>query len=134
MLEGFQTRLLERRFVAALMQRQQLALGVARHIEYRMRQKVQSQRALCQYQTDGVHQEGHVVVDHLDDGMRRGITVVAQRGVEYPHQRPAAPLLRELAVQQRHDGEFRCRPTGEVFGFDVGVIRRKIDPRARAAQ
>ncbi len=63
---------------------------VARHCKNRMRQEMQREGALRQREVDRIDQKGHVVVHHLDDGVRRGEAMLAQGGIEHPHQRGSA--------------------------------------------
>jgi len=93
-LEGLQALLrIFRR--AAPLESAQLAGAVAGGGKYRMREEMQCERPLGQGQADGIHQERHVIVDHIDNRMRRHKSMFPQRGVEYAHQRGPAPLRRK---------------------------------------
>ena len=81
---------------AALLDGAQDPGAVARNREDRMRQKMQRERALRQREADRIDQKRHVVVDHLDDGVRRGVAVLGQRRIEDAHQGAAAAPPREL--------------------------------------
>src|ERR1700722_10056053 len=73
----------------------------------RVCQEMQCERTLRERQADRVHEEGHVIVHHLDDGVRRGKSVLAHGGVEYPYQGGPAPLAREHQVRQCAAGQLR---------------------------
>ncbi len=117
--------------IAAFAQGEQSPRGVADHRKDRMRQKMQSERALRQCETDRIHEEGHVIVHHLDDGVRRGEAVLANGGVEYPHQGGPAPAMREHQVRQGRAGQLLRIARGEIFGIHIGVV---VVQKARPVQ
>ena len=87
-----------------------------------LREEMQRQRAPGQREADGIHKERHVVVHDIDNGVRRNETMLAQCGVEHPHQRGPAPLLREHEVRQRSAGKILRLVIGEILGVHIGKV------------
>ena len=109
--------------LAALAQGEQLAAAVARHRKDGVRQKMQGEGALGQREVDGIHEKGHVVVHHLDDGVRRGVAMLAQGGIEHPDQRGAPPPPCELQMRERDAGELGRIARREIPRVDIRVVR-----------
>jgi len=95
---------------------------------------MQRERALRQREADGVDEKGHVVIDHLDDGMRRAVAVVPRRGVEHPHQGAAAAPMRHSKMGEGDDRQFARIPSGQIDGLDVAVVCAQVLPQMRPPQ
>ena len=73
---------------------------------------------------DRVDEEGHVVDDRLDDGVRRLPPVLLDVGRVDVHFRLAGlPHAREVPVRDRRTVEVEIAPVAQVVGSDVGVVR-----------
>ncbi len=72
-----------------------------------------------------VHQERHVVIDDLDDGVRaRPAVLLGARVVHAQLRHAGSEHARERQV--RHGGAVKIlgRPVGEILGIDVVVVLR----------
>ena len=92
---------------------------------------------------DRIDEEGHVVDDRLDDGVRRLPAVLLDIGRVDVHLRLAGlPDAREVPVRDGCPVEVEVAPVVQVVGSDVGVVRahepldvpdlRRVDPLADA--
>ena len=73
---------------------------------------------------DRVDEEGHVVDDGLDDGVRRLPAVLLDvRRVDVHLQLAGLPDAREVPVRERRSVEVEVAPVAQVVGSDVGVVR-----------
>ncbi len=85
------------RFALALAHCGELAGLVARDAQHRMAQHVHADAQVGQGHADRIHQERHIVVDDLQQGMRRLVAVALQGRVEHPHvDRAGLARAREL--------------------------------------
>ena len=101
-----------------------LALAVALDAQHRVHQEVQRQPLAVHLHRHRVDQEGHVVVDDLDHGMRaRPAVLLAHRVV---HADPYLARRKGLAERQMGGGrplQVRGRARGKLLGIDLGVIQ-----------
>jgi hypothetical protein len=103
--------------------RLQHALGVALHREDGMHHQVQRQALAGELQRHGIHQEGHVVVDDLHDGVAGAPAVGARGRAEHPHLRDARlPLRCELPVRQQGAEQVLGRALVEVLHVDLAEV------------
>src|SRR5579862_5158612 len=82
-------------------ERQERAGVVARHREHRMDRQADLAAALVDRRGHRIDEERHVVVDDLDDRVRRGPAVGRARGVVDPQQRAARPAAGGKAPQRQ---------------------------------
>ncbi len=78
------------------------AVCVTAHRQHRMDREVDQQPQAVQRHADRIHQERHVVGDHLDDGMRRLPAVLLDLRIVHPHLGvPRSAMLAEAQVRER---------------------------------
>jgi hypothetical protein len=99
-----------------------------------MRQKVQRERSLREHQPDGVDEKGHVVVDQLNDGVRRRVAILALRRIEHAHHGAAAAPARQAQMRDGNDGKLPWLASAEVAGFDLLEVGAHVGPQSRPAQ
>jgi hypothetical protein len=123
-LEGLETPVLTGRG-APLLDAAQRTRRVPRDGKDRVREEMHGQRARRQGEADRIDQERHVVVHHLDDGMRRCVAVLAQGRIEDPHQCATAAFGGELQMRQGRGREISGGARRHVVRINVGVIGRQ---------
>ena len=127
MLERFEAQRRVARGAAARLQVTQRAGTVARHGKNRMREEMYREAAPLQCEADRIDQERHVVIDHLDDGMRREIAMLLHGGIDDAHRGvPAPATLREIQVRDRRGGKFLRIAGGEIGAVHVTIIGRQV--------
>ena len=73
---------------------------------------------------DRVDEEGHVVDDRLDDGVRRLPAVLLDvRRVDVHLQLARLPDARKVPVRDRSAEEIDVAPVAQIVGCDMGVVR-----------
>ena len=102
---------------------QQPAGDVAPDDDLRMDQEVDPALLPGEFGGHGVHQEGHVVGDDLDDGVATRPAVLVDGGGEDPDvRRTLRPLRRQLPVGQGRAREVERLALGEVVDRHVPVV------------
>ena len=97
--------------------------AVARHLDDGVGDEVQRQPLAQQLHLHGVDQERHVVVDDLDDRVRRLPAVLIHRGVEHAHLGlPRFPGSRELPQRANCTVQVEHVPLAQVLGVDAGEV------------
>ena len=95
----------------------------AQHRDDRMDDEVQREAVAIDFHRHRVDEERHVVVDDLDDGVRRLPAVLLDRRIEHAHAGVARLALpREAPVRKRGTVEIGGRPLGEVLRIDLPEI------------
>ena len=106
-----------------------------------MHDQMQSQPVAIDFHRHRVDQEGHVVVDDLDDRVRRLPAVFLDAGIEHANSSASGlTLAREVPMRQRGTVQIGRRALGQLFrihlpevtldeGFDDGAfVRRNSGP------
>ena len=89
----------------------------------RMDDEVQRQAVPVDFHRHRIDEERHVVVDDLDDRMRRLPAVLLDRRVEDTHARLARiALAGEIPVRQRRAVEIGRSPRGKILGVDLTEV------------
>ncbi len=103
-----------------LVQRLQTALRVALHHQHRVHDQMQRQALAVDLHGGAVHQEGHVVVDHLDHGVARGPAMLGQRRADDAQPGGARLALgAELPGRQQRTEQVLGRARGQVVDIQV---------------
>ena len=98
----------------------ELSLAVAAHGDDRMDDKVDAEAVASELHAHGVHEEGHVVSDDVDDGVRRVVAILIERRVVHAHERIARlAFLAEPEMRARSALEVRGRPF-------LGIVEREV--------
>ena len=99
------------------------AVGAALHRDDRMDDEMQRQAVPVDFHRHRVDEERHVVVDDLDDRVRRLPAVLLDRRIEDAHAGVAGlALAREVPVRQRRAVQVGRRALREVLGIDLPEI------------
>jgi hypothetical protein len=117
---------------AILIDRQQVAVVVAADLDHRVDDLMQGQSLAIDLHHDRIHEERHVVVHQLDDGMRRLPAVFLRaRVVDAQLRRAAGETAQEMPVRQGRAVEIGRRPLGDVVRRHLPEIaqREGLDQR-----
>ncbi len=133
-LKRFEAQFFPARGLSAFLERLQIARRVAGHRKNRVRQKMQRKRALGDDQSDRIDEKRHVVVDHLDDGVCRGVAVFAQRRIEHTDQGTTASAAGEQQLRGGDGGKLTRFAVREVQGCDIGIVGAQEELRQPPAQ
>ena len=113
---------------------EQLTVGVAPDDDLRVHHQVDAPSRRGQLVDDRVHQEGHVVGDDLDDGVRGGPAVLGDARGEHAHERTARfAQPGEGAVGQHPGADVRGVATEQVHVGDVREVPLHQQPVPRGA-
>lgn len=105
----------------------QLAGDVTADDDLRVDHDVDAAALAGQLVGDGVHEEGHVVGDDLDDGVAGGPAVLLDGRRVHAHVRGALrPLLREPVVRERCPEHVDRVPVQQVLGGGVQVVALEV--------
>jgi hypothetical protein len=97
--------------------------GVAPDLHHRVHDQVQRQALAVDLHRDRIDEEGHVVVDDLDHGVRGLPAMFVDARVDHPQPGLAAgELARKVPVRQGRAIQVVGRSFGQILGIDVGVI------------
>ena len=114
----------ERLGIAVVPQVRELPVGVAAHSDDRVDDEVDAETVASELHAHGVHEEGHVVGDDLDDGVGGVVAVLVERRVVHPHAGLAlVAFLAEPEMRPRGAVEVRGRPFLRVIGREVCVVQ-----------
>ncbi len=111
--------------VARILRRdvRQRPVGAGNDGDDRVDDEVQRQALAVDFHRDRIDQERHVVVDDLDDRVRRLPAVVLDRRIEDAHPGVARlALAGEVPVRERRAIEIGRRPLGEILGIDLAEV------------
>ena len=98
-------------------------VGAAHDRDDRMDDEVQRQAVAVDFHRHRIDEERHVVVDDLDDRVRRLPAVLLDRRIEDAHAGVARlALAREVPVRQRRAVQVGRRALGEVLGIDLAEV------------
>ncbi len=99
------------------------AVGGACHVDERMDDEMLREPVPVHFHRHRVDEERHVVVDDLDDRMRRLPAAFLKRRIECPHPRVAClALAREVPVRECSAVEIGQLPLGEILRVDLAVV------------
>ena len=119
-------RLRLRPFVAAATNRFEAPLAVAPDMDDRVYRDVHGEIVPRQRHRYRIHQERHVVINHLDEGKIRDVTVFFFGRVKNPDQRlAAAPPGTKLQVRERNPRHDRFGTALQVLDRNMGKILRQ---------
>ena len=99
------------------------AVGAALDRDDRVHDQVQRQPVPVDFHRHRIDQERHVVVDDLDDRVRRLPAMFFDRRIEHAHPRASrVALAREIPVRQRRAVQVRGLPLGEVLRVELAEV------------
>ena len=99
--------------------------GTALDCEDRVQDEMQGQAVTIDFHRHRIDQEWHVVVDDLDDGVRRLPAVFLHGRIEHAYPGMAGfALARKTPVRQGGAVEIAGLAFGQVLGIDLSVITR----------
>ena len=112
------------RVVRALVRGEQGAACVPAHPHHRMDDEVGGKRAPVERHAHGIDEEGHVVRDHLHDGMGGAPSVLRLLGVVDAHLRLTRPApAREVEMRERRTVEVDDAAVFEILPRGACVVR-----------